>query len=82
MTDSEPLVQAALVATLTNRKTKYMKIEIAQNPSYPRFSVLVDGLWDCDCASNSESETLAAAAEKYPDCEILGWNHPDHYWHA
>lgn len=56
-----------------------MKIEIAKSPCIPMFSVVVDGLWDCDCASNTEEETLNAARNKYADEEILGWDHPQHY---
>jgi hypothetical protein len=56
-----------------------MKIEIAKNPSIPTHSVLVDGLWDCDCASNSEAETLNAAHEKYPDSFVIMWDDSAHY---
>jgi hypothetical protein len=64
---------------MANTTTPAPVIEIAQSPCYPRFSVVVDGLWDCDCASNSEEITLEAAREKYPDAEIIGWNDPRHY---
>ena len=58
------------------------KIEIAKSPCIPFFSVIVDGLWDTECASNSEAVTLDAAREKYPDAGILGWDHPEHYANA
>lgn len=58
------------------------KIELAQSNCSPRFSVVVDGLWDCDCATDNEAVTLEAAREKYPDAEILGWDHPEHYANA
>lgn len=43
------------------------------------FSVLVDGLWDCDCASNDELVTLAIAKEKYNTESIIMWDDPTHY---
>lgn len=55
------------------------KIEIAQSPCLPFYSVIVDGLWDTDCASNSEAVTLEAAREAYPDDEIIMWDDPRHY---
>lgn len=69
----------AELAQFDLRSTDRPKIEIAKSPCIPRFSVVVDGLWDCDCASDSEADTLAAARSKYPDTEILGFDHPDHY---
>jgi hypothetical protein len=56
-----------------------MKIQIAKNNSYPMFSVLVDGLWDCDCASNDELVTLAIAKEKYSTESVIMWDDPTHY---
>lgn len=63
---------------------RIVRVMIARNPSYPRYGVIAvyaDGreLWDCDCASNREADTLAAAAIAYPDHPILLWDHPDHY---
>ena len=56
-----------------------MKIELCENPSYPRYSVLVDGLWDCDCASMSLEKTIAAAGDAYPGEDIIGFDDPRHY---
>jgi hypothetical protein len=38
-----------------------------------------DELWDCDCASGSEEQTLALAAEQYPNEEVVMWSDPRHY---
>lgn len=67
------------IAQFDLRSTGRPKIELAKSPCIPMFSVVVDGLWDCDCASNSQETTLQAAREKYPDAEIFGFDHPDHY---
>ncbi len=64
---------------LNNRVLSYMKIEICKTPSYPPYSILVNDLYDWDCASNSEEKTIELAKEKYPNQEILGFNHPEHY---
>jgi hypothetical protein len=56
-----------------------MKIEIAKTACVPMFSVLIDGLRDCDCASNTEAETLRAAHEKYPDSIVIMWDDSAHY---
>jgi hypothetical protein len=62
------------------RKTAWHEqIEIAKNNSAPRFSVIVGGLWDCDCATSTEAESVALARAKYPDAEIIGWSDPRHY---
>ena len=54
-------------------------IQITMNNSHPRFSVLVDGLWDCDCSSNNEATTITVAKEKYNTENIIMWNDPTHY---
>ena len=66
------------LATIVKSNTM-SDIQIAKSPSYPRFSVLVDGLWDCDCASNNEAVTIAAAKEKYNTESIVMWDDPTHY---
>ena len=56
-------------------------IQIAKSPCYPPYGVVVgpDELWDCDCASGSEEQTLALAAEQYPNEEVVMWSDPRHY---
>jgi hypothetical protein len=55
------------------------QVEIAQNNSAPRFSVIVGGLWDSDCATSTQAESIALARAKYPDTEIIMWDDPRHY---
>ena len=56
-------------------------IQIAQNPCIPFYGVVVGEkeLWDCDCASNSEKDTLKLAKEQYPHSTIIMWDDPKHY---
>lgn len=61
-----------------------VRIHIAMNPSSPRYGIIVeydDGreLWDWDCASMREEETLALAREAYPDWNVTMWDDPHHY---
>jgi hypothetical protein len=69
----------ALRLATTTRSNTMSDIQIAKSPSYPWFSVLVDGLWDCDCASNNEAATIVAAKEKYNTKSIVMWDDPTHY---
>lgn len=63
---------------------KIKRIHLAKSPCWPPYGIIVeydDGreLWDCDCASGSEEQTLTFATEQYPGRKILGFDHPKHY---
>lgn len=63
---------------------KIKSIQIAKSPCYPHYGIVVcyaDGreLWDCDCASATEADTLAKAKQTYPRRKVLMWDNPQHY---
>lgn len=62
---------------------KIKKLEIAKSPCWPPYGIIVTigdkELWDCDCASGSEEQTLALAAEQYPGMEVIMFDDPRHY---
>ena len=58
-----------------------VKLQIAKSPCIPMYGIVVgdDELWDCDCASDSQKETLEIAAEQYPGVEVILFGDPRHY---
>lgn len=63
---------------------KLVRVHIAKNNCYPQYGIICEydngqELWDCDCASQSEENTLKAAKAAYPGYEIIMWDNPMHY---